>query len=281
MARSRLLKPGFFKNEDLAQLEPHARLCFAGLWLLADREGRLEDRPLRIKAEIFPYEQVDLNALLDCLHRASFIQRYRAQNQPYIAIAKFSQHQTPHIREVHSTIPAPDKTDASMVLEQVEASPRTPCTVLVSVPVSISVPVSDPDPVSKSSRSQKGATEALLKPVNGRGHGHTRAPDTRSKRPIFSGQRLTVFEWFLDKAEQILGPKHFMAFDIHEWFFTLDAHAAKADVVIPQRDNGAWLEQQLIAEATRRELPVAVNAPQLSKRGMRDAAAMQLMRSIS
>jgi len=33
-----------------------ARLLYPGLWMLADREGRLEDRPLRIKAEILPYD---------------------------------------------------------------------------------------------------------------------------------------------------------------------------------------------------------------------------------
>ena len=36
---------------------------------IADREGRLEDRALRIKAELFPYEQIDVDALLDDLAR--------------------------------------------------------------------------------------------------------------------------------------------------------------------------------------------------------------------
>jgi len=48
MARSRNIKPGFFRNEMLAECSPLARLLFAGLWCLADRFGRLEDRPKRI-----------------------------------------------------------------------------------------------------------------------------------------------------------------------------------------------------------------------------------------
>jgi hypothetical protein len=48
------IKPGFFKNEVLGTAVPILSLLFSGLWGLADREGRLEDRPLRIKAEIFP-----------------------------------------------------------------------------------------------------------------------------------------------------------------------------------------------------------------------------------
>ena len=41
MARARILKPGFFANELLADINPYGRLLFAGLWTLADREGTL------------------------------------------------------------------------------------------------------------------------------------------------------------------------------------------------------------------------------------------------
>src|SRR5262245_30051913 len=56
LARIRSIKPGFFRNEDLAAFPFQHRLLFAGLWLLADREGRLEDRPKRIHADLFPYD---------------------------------------------------------------------------------------------------------------------------------------------------------------------------------------------------------------------------------
>ena len=61
--RARNLKPGYFKNEGLADLPPLARILFAGLWGMADREGRLEDRPKRIKAEILPYDNCDTDKL--------------------------------------------------------------------------------------------------------------------------------------------------------------------------------------------------------------------------
>ena len=41
MARARNIKPGFFRNADLAELTFEARLLFIGLWTLADSEGRL------------------------------------------------------------------------------------------------------------------------------------------------------------------------------------------------------------------------------------------------
>ena len=106
--RARNIKPGFFVNEELAELSLAARLLFIGLWCLADREGRLEDRPKRIKAEIFPYENYDADNLLQELSDAGFILRYQAQGKPYISVINFTKHQSPHIKEKESTIPAPD-----------------------------------------------------------------------------------------------------------------------------------------------------------------------------
>lgn len=107
MARIRFIKPGFFDNEDLCELHPLARLLFAGLWTLADREGRLEDRPKRIKADVLPYDDaVDIDELLDALDEYGFIVRYIAEGERYIEIVKFHKHQHPHRREAASTIPA-------------------------------------------------------------------------------------------------------------------------------------------------------------------------------
>ena len=59
MARARNIKPGFFRNADLAELPIEARLLFIGLWTIADREGRMEDRPKQIKMELFPADSLD------------------------------------------------------------------------------------------------------------------------------------------------------------------------------------------------------------------------------
>jgi hypothetical protein len=108
MARARNIKPSFFANEDLAELDLRSRLLFIGLWCLADREGRLEDRPKRIKAELFPYEDCDINEHLQELHDSGFIRRYEMYGERYIWIVKFTKHQNPHIKEKASMIPAPD-----------------------------------------------------------------------------------------------------------------------------------------------------------------------------
>lgn len=115
MARTRSLKPGFFKNELLVELPFEARLLFAGLWTLADREGRLGDRPSKIKMEIFPCDNLDVDMLLGLLANAHFITRYEAGNQKYIQIDKFTEHQRPHPKETPSIIP-PCKATAGRTL---------------------------------------------------------------------------------------------------------------------------------------------------------------------
>jgi hypothetical protein len=113
MSRARNIKPGFFKNDRLAECDPLARLLFAGLWCEADREGRLEDRPKRIKIECLPYDECDANALLAQLEHAGFIARYTVNEFQYIQILEFKKHQNPHVREPASIIPALDEHCAS------------------------------------------------------------------------------------------------------------------------------------------------------------------------
>jgi hypothetical protein len=113
MARTRNIKPSFFTNDRLAECQPLARLLFAGLWTVADREGRLEDRPKKIKAEILPYDECDVDELLNALTSKGFIIRYFNGENNYIQILKFIKHQTPHLKEAASTIPAPDLSSAS------------------------------------------------------------------------------------------------------------------------------------------------------------------------
>jgi len=105
MARIRTIKPEFFKNEELADLCAFSRLLFIGLWTQADRDGRLEDRPKRLKADIFPYDDLDVDKILDGLEKNKFIIRYQAGGMKLIQIRTFLKHQVPHYKEVPSILP--------------------------------------------------------------------------------------------------------------------------------------------------------------------------------
>ena len=103
--RARNIKPGFFKNEALGECSPEARLLFIGLWLLADRKGRLEFRPRRWKAEVFPYDNIDPEALCEELIRQGLILLYEVEGVQYAWIPRFLAHQKPHQNETDSVIP--------------------------------------------------------------------------------------------------------------------------------------------------------------------------------
>lgn len=110
MPRARNIKPAFFDNEYLAELPYEARLLFIGLWTIADRRGRLEDRPKGIKGKLFPFDDLDVDDLLQQLADSPdrFISRYSVKGKRYIQVTNFEKHQSPHQREADSTIPAPD-----------------------------------------------------------------------------------------------------------------------------------------------------------------------------
>lgn len=103
--RTRYLKPGFFENEDLAALPATTRLLFAGLWLIADRKGRLRDRPARIKGELFPYDNTNVERGLKQLADTGFIERYETDGQRLIWIPTFLTHQKPYKHEPGSALP--------------------------------------------------------------------------------------------------------------------------------------------------------------------------------
>ena len=107
MARARNIKPGFFKNELLAEMPPETRLLFMGLWCLADREGRFEDRPKKIKMELFPCDSFSIEDSLALLAKDGFLLRYEVDGKRYAQVVNFTKHQMPHHKEVPSDIPAP------------------------------------------------------------------------------------------------------------------------------------------------------------------------------
>lgn len=119
MARARNIKPGFFESEALGQCEFGARLLFAALWTMADREGRLADRPMRIRAYAFTYDAVtaeQVDGWLCQLAAQELIDRYEVDGLKCISVCKFSKHQNPHTKEKPSELPG--KPSASTMQAQ-------------------------------------------------------------------------------------------------------------------------------------------------------------------
>jgi hypothetical protein len=153
MARARNLKPGLFRNEILGVADPFLTILFEGLWVIADREGRLEDRPLRIKADVFPYrEGLNVDTMLTWLAEQGFIIRYTVGGKAFIQIAEFAKHQNPHKDEKKSEIPAPNLHGATSVQDQEESGT---CRASSLIPDSLPL---IPDSLDNSSPAPKAAS---------------------------------------------------------------------------------------------------------------------------
>lgn len=152
--------------------------------MLADRKGRLEDRPLRLKVQIFPYDYVDMNALLVSLQESGFIARYTVKGDRYIAIPKFLHHQSPHCREPESALPAPPRglipasglSDAQHLSSTVLASGRHQSGPSVIDPESVAVAVAESESLSgdgkkqdRGYQQQSSAVDRLLADVKKKG----------------------------------------------------------------------------------------------------------------
>jgi hypothetical protein len=124
MARARNIKPGFFKNDLLGEIDPLGRILFAGLWTIADRSGRLEDREKRIKAEVLPYDNVDVAYLLNELSDRGFLLRYEVEGSKYIQIVNWDKHQNPHKNEAISEIPEYSHAKTVIALNNFEKAPK-------------------------------------------------------------------------------------------------------------------------------------------------------------
>lgn len=159
MARARNIKPGLFKNEILGVADPMYTLLFQGLWLLADREGRLEDRPLRIKVEVFPYRDgIDMNAMLGWLVKAGFIQRYQCGGLALIQILNFTKHQNPHKNEPESIYSPPDELGTTS--EEIGSTRADPGFLIPDSGLLIPVAAAPPPPPARKSKTVKTSLPA-------------------------------------------------------------------------------------------------------------------------
>lgn len=112
MPRIRTIKPEFFTHWDLFNLERETKLpcrvAFAGLWTLADREGRFRWIPQQLKLGCLPYDDIDFSRVLDALASRGFIVKYRVDDQDFGCIPGWNKHQVINNRESQSSLPEPN-----------------------------------------------------------------------------------------------------------------------------------------------------------------------------
>ena len=124
MARARNIKHSFFLNDDLADCEPLARILFIGLWTIADFKGNLEYKSRKIKAQLLPYDDVDIEALVSSLDKSRLISIYSNTDSKYIHITNFVKHQNPHKNEKDKGTDTPTMDDDnSKTVDTIDSKP--------------------------------------------------------------------------------------------------------------------------------------------------------------
>lgn len=88
------------------------RIAFAGLWTVADREGRFKWAPRELKLDCLPHDPVEFVDVLDVLSRSGFIQHYQVNGRCYGVIPGFLEHQVVPTREAQSGLPSPSEADS-------------------------------------------------------------------------------------------------------------------------------------------------------------------------
>lgn len=122
--RCRNIKYAFFVHDVLPKCEPLARLLFIGLWCMADRAGRLEERIHKIRLQLMPCDECDIESLLGQLEQHGFIIRYVADGLKCIQVVNFLKHQHPHFKEPPSRFaPPPGYVDEKPKTAKSQATP--------------------------------------------------------------------------------------------------------------------------------------------------------------
>lgn len=124
VARIRTIKPDFWTDEKIVRLPMAARLLFIGMWNFTDDEGYMRYEPGRIKMQIFPADNVDIEELLEALADCELILIRRCNDgREVVFIPNFLEHQkisNPSKSKLAAAISLEDSRGLQRTLEESE-----------------------------------------------------------------------------------------------------------------------------------------------------------------
>lgn len=93
MARIRTVKPEFWTDERVGECSVSARLLFIASLNFADDHGGLDRSAKQLKAQAFPYDNVDCEPLVQELLNHRLLIEYESGGKKYLHINGFKKHQ--------------------------------------------------------------------------------------------------------------------------------------------------------------------------------------------
>lgn len=194
--KSRIIHHGFFTNAKLIKLKFEVRLYFAGLWTIADKEGRLEYDPDQFKISLFPGDDVDIEVMTKQLESADFV--YLDADRKYLQITNWKKHQKPHWNETESEI---DEFQQVTLIESNKS---------LESPLKVSIIKSKSKIISKSKNSEIPFEEII---------GHlNECAKTNYKHNSKKTQSLISARW--NEGFRVVDFKYVHAVKVEEWMQT-------------------------------------------------------------
>ena len=95
MSRIRTIKPDFWTDGRIVRLSPFARLLYIGTWnfTLCDT-GHLADDPFKLKLQVLPMDDVDIDALLaELMDSGRLVRVADPEGRTYLHVKRFGDHQ--------------------------------------------------------------------------------------------------------------------------------------------------------------------------------------------
>lgn len=89
MPRKRIIDPDFWLDEELTECSKETRLFYIGTWNFSDDYGVVEYAPKRLKAQIFPYDEIDVQPLIQKLIEIGKYIVFEAEGKQWLYIKNF------------------------------------------------------------------------------------------------------------------------------------------------------------------------------------------------
>ena len=137
MARIRTVKPDFWTDGNMVKLSPFARLLYIGMWnfTLCDH-GHVADDAMKLKLQILPMDNVDIDALLAEIMALGRVVRVADKDgRSYLLVKRFEDHQKidprwktrcPACAQMDSLAPVETPVSLGELPETPEVSPTLP-----------------------------------------------------------------------------------------------------------------------------------------------------------
>lgn len=93
MARKRIIDPEFWLDEDIALCNFASRLFYIGTWNFSDDYGVIEDSVPKLKAQIFPYDDIDVKPLREKMLALKKLVPFEAQGKRWLYVRNFLKYQ--------------------------------------------------------------------------------------------------------------------------------------------------------------------------------------------